>query len=678
MKKVLIFAGTSEGRELSELLSHAGIAHTVCVATGYGGMMIEGNDYADVHCGRMDDKQIGELMEQGAYELVADATHPYAYEVTENIRKAVRESKNGIRYIRLKRDTQSLSGEGNILYFDNSEDCAAALEQTEGNILLTTGTKELSVYATHEKLKGRLYARVIPSEESIRLCNEAGIFGKNIIAMQGPFDCGMNEAMIDMFDIRHMVSKQSGTAGGFTEKVLSTGHKNIPLYVIGCKETDEGCTFEEAVSEIEKICKVSVGNKGKEDTFISLIGVGMGNPDGLTLEAKQAVYEADVLIGAARLLQIFEDHKGVKHALYLPKDVLPLIQKIQKEEKKAKKIAVLFSGDASFFSGADAMNKALSEAVERGEITGRVRILPGISSVAYLSAKTGISYSDAVILSMHGRELNNMVRRVMHLPKIFVLLSGAEDVRNLSEKLTAAGLGDVKITLGKNLSYADEKIVVYKAAECVNIEKGLYIACIENANATVRAVAPDLADEVFVREKTPMTKEEVREVSICKLKLNKSSVLWDIGSGTGSISVQSALLSDEIDVYAIERKEDACRLTKENADRFFLENVHCICGTAPEVFANLPKPSHAFIGGSGGNLEEILQKLYEINAEMRIVINAVSIETISEMRAIPERFPVRGFEVVQLQISRSGRVGEYHLMKAENPIWICSFSFERK
>jgi precorrin-6Y C5,15-methyltransferase (decarboxylating) len=175
-----------------------------------------------------------------------------------------------------------------------------------------------------------------------------------------------------------------------------------------------------------------------------------------------------------------------------------------------------------------------------------------------------------------------------------------------------------------------------------------------------------------------MTKEEVREVSICILKLHKGAVVYDIGSGTGSIAVEIAGLSGTIQVYAIEQKEEALALIEKNRDKFGLENIEIIKAKAPEGLQGLTAPTHAFIGGSGGNLKEILSVLHRMNPVMRVVINAVSMETICEIKEIVSLYPVEDEDIVQIQVSRSKPAGRYHMMQAENPVWICAFNFKEE
>ncbi len=195
-----------------------------------------------------------------------------------------------------------------------------------------------------------------------------------------------------------------------------------------------------------------------------------------------------------------------------------------------------------------------------------------------------------------------------------------------------------------------------------------------------------MADELFVRGtasggcsaavKIPMTKEEVREVSICKLHLRERAVVYDIGGGTGSVAVEIARLSDEIQVYAVEQKEEAVSLMARNKEKFGLQNIHLVKAAAPEGLSGLPMPTQAFIGGSGGRLKEIMAALWEKNKNLRIVITAVSMETLCEIKEILTLYQMKEEETVQLQVSRVRKTGGYQLMQAENPVWICAFTFD--
>lgn len=690
MKEILLFAGTTEGRELSECLAEAGISHTICVATEYGEIVLKKHPLVKIHQGRMRQEEIEKFLETESFAAVVDATHPFAKDITYNIKAALGQVKSlgiFIPYLRLKRDgiTQR---EDNIRYFESNEACEKALEETEGNILLTTGSKELSKYCISGKVKERLYVRVLPGIESLSLCMEQGILGKQVIAMQGPFTVGMNEATIRQYQISHLVTKESGTAGGYQEKLEAAKRTGIKVFVIGCPKESEGYSFSEIGSKLEEICgkkipvNARVGENGQYKRMeIILAGIGMGRAGCLTKDVEKAVREADILLGAERMLKDLDRLKDLgaeaeKHPFYQAEQIIPYLRSMQEKNLFSgnKKVVVLFSGDSGFYSGCQSLYTALEEEIRTGSLKAAVRILPGISSVSYLASCIGESYQDAAVYSIHGKKLCNLARRIRRSPKTFLLTSGVDDINWLGKTLIESGMPECEIIAGYQLSYGEQRIDKYTPAECCELkEEGLYTCFIKNPYADGRKLTHGMADEAFIRDSVPMTKEEVREVSICKLHLHRNAVVYDIGSGTGTIAVEIAALSDDVQVYAVERKKEAALLIEKNKEKFGLQNITVIEAEAPEGLAGLPMATHAFIGGSGGRLKEILAALKQINPKMRIVINAVSMETICEIKEVLSMHQIEGEEIVQLQVSRAKKMGNHHLMQSENPVWVCAF-----
>lgn len=258
---------------------------------------------------------------------------------------------------------------------------------------------------------------------------------------------------------------------------------------------------------------------------------------------------------------------------------------------------------------------ALQEAVAVGVLNAGVRILPGISSVATLAARVGESYEDAAILSMHGKKLNRLSATVESHEKVFLLTSGSEDIRKIGHLLAEAGLTDCEVIVGYQLSYPEESIRILTPGQCEEItEEGLYTCLIRNPHWQPERLTHGRADICFLRDasetegkirRTPMTKEEVREVSICKLNLTQNAVVYDIGSGTGSVAIEIAGVPGGVQVYAIERKPEAVELLRKNREQFHMDNIQIIEAPAPEGLEELPVPTHAFIGGSGGRLLDV-------------------------------------------------------------------------
>ena len=548
MKKILIFAGTTEGRRLSECLVEAGISHTLCVATEYGEHVLNPNPLVTVQQGRMAQEEIREFLFKENYEAVIDATHPYAEIVTRNIKEAVKELKDmgkTISYLRLKREEEKMPEGGDLTFFETSRDCAMALKDTEGNILLTTGSKELSDFCVFEEIKNRLYVRVLPSMESLSACMEQGICGKQIIAMQGPFSALMNEAMIHQYHISYLVTKESGVSGGYGEKLEAARRAGIQVFVIGRPEGEEGYSFFEVGRELEKICGQRIPFRGQ--MRIILAGIGMGSESGVTGEVREAIKEADILLGAERMLSRYQP-KIEKHPFYQAEQIIPYLEGLQRETvlSENRNIVILMSGDSGFYSGCRRLYEALDREIRDGRLRAFLHIMPGVSSVSYLAACIGESYHDASVYSMHGKELCNLERKIKNSPKTFLLTSGVKDVNRLGKLLMEAELTECEVITGYQLSYEAQRIERHTPSECSKLrEEGLYTCFVKNPCAEKRRLTHGIMDEAFIRDNVPMTKEEVREVAICKLRLLENAVVYDIGSGTGSVAVEIAGLSDE-------------------------------------------------------------------------------------------------------------------------------------
>lgn len=676
MRQILIFGGTTEGRELSQLLAANHIPHTVCVATEYGEAVLPPHPFRTVHCGRMDSVQIKQFIENQWVYAVVDATHPYADAVTENIQTAMKNT--AIPYFRLKRETGKETELDMVTYFQRNEDCVKALEKQEGNILLTTGSKELSVYCASENIRNRLFVRVLPSLESISACIHQGLIGRQIIAMQGPFSSEMNEAIFNQYRISCVVTKKCGRQGGFQEKLEAAKKVGIRTFVIGHPKEESGDAFQQLCEKLGHICGKPL--KIRSYLWITLAGIGMGSRNHLTRETEQAIAEADVLLGAERLIAPYSQCPERK-PFYQAGQIIPYLKQLQSQHQGEAGIhaVILFSGDTGFYSGCYSVYQALSEEILSERLTASLRILPGISSVASLAASVGEPYDDANVYSIHGKGLYNLAGKIKRKKKTFLLTSGAKDMIRLGRTLIEAGLTDCEIIAGYQMSYENQKITAMTPQECCQVkEEGLYTCLIKNPKAIPKPLSPCLTDDKLIRGQVPMTKEEIRQVSICKLRLHENAVVYDIGSGTGSIAVEIARMSDEIQVYAVERKKEAIDLIRSNQKKFGLDNISVLEAEAPEGLDKLPAATHAFIGGSGGKMREIIAALYDINPCMQVVINAITIETVCEIKEILCQYPIVNKETVQLQINRAKEAGRYHLMQAENPVWVSSFCFVEK
>lgn len=670
MKTVLVFAGTTEGRELIECLSNSNIYCHGCVATEYGNQVLKPSEYVTVHSGRLDEDGMRRLYDSIGCDIVVDATHPYAQMVTETIKKSIEETR--IKYLRLLRKNDAVSENADCFEYASVEDCVAGLLKTEGNILLTTGSKQLKLFTDNAALKGRIIARVLPGMESLKLCYDAGLEGRQIIAMQGPFSKEINEATIRDYGIRHLVTKESGVIGGVDTKLEAAVEVGISVHMIKRPDTDNQSGMD-AMAVIDTLeqeleCKIKRGK-----VKISLVGIGPGGKDLLTVEAVKAIEEADIIFGAARMLEV-ADGKAEKYPYYLKKDILPVIEEKHNCCCRDIQAVVLFSGDTGFYSGMSKLYVAL-----KSETDYAVQVMPGISSLSILAARLGTDWQDAGIVSAHG--IDNRIWEPLLLAsvekneKTFFLTSGVRDVNAIGSLLMERDK-ECKIYLGKGISYDDEQVVCLSPEECIGLtEEGLYSGMIISESNKKRKLVPDLRDAEFIRGNVPMTKEAVRMLSVCKLGIKEHDVVYDIGAGTGSVSVQAAVLSPTVRVYSIECCDEAIALIKENARKAGAKNIEVIQAMAPDGLEGLPKADVCFIGGSKGKLEVILNRLQEINPSMHVVINAVSLESICEMNGLLEKLKVDNLSIEQIAVTDIRELGRYHMLNANNPVFIYAFDF---
>ena len=236
MYKVIVFAGTTEGYEISRWLSEKKVSVLSCVATEYGARALRESEYLKVQAGRLDQEEMKKLLKEERPELVVDATHPYAVEVTKNIKTAC--VQTACDYQRLLRGRSVY--ENGAVYVESAGEAVAYLERTQGNILLTTGSKELRAFTALSDYQERIYARVLSLPSVIADCAALGVEGKHLIGMQGPFSTQMNLAMLRQYECRYLVTKDSGTAGGFWEKYEAAMQAKATLVVIGRPREEEG------------------------------------------------------------------------------------------------------------------------------------------------------------------------------------------------------------------------------------------------------------------------------------------------------------------------------------------------------------------------------------------------------------------------------------------------------
>lgn len=410
---------------------------------------------------------------------------------------------------------------------------------------------------------------------------------------------------------------------------------------------------------------------------VTIIGAGPGNPDLLSRAALDAIDIADVVIGAHRALAgIDVPPDVVRCELVKTADIVAALT----DAASWQRAVVVMTGDVGLFSGARRLVEALS-----GNAQVDVRVIPGISSASYLAARLARPWQDWRFASAHGVACD-IVAEAERAGELFLVTSVGEDPSRLSGELVQAGFGDARVTVAERLSYPDERITCATASEIVGQTfDDLNVMLIDFAGGAGSPAGASRAassrwpyassgipDELFIRGDVPMTKQEVRAVALAKLRLTATDTVWDVGAGTGSVSIEAALVARAGSVWAVERNAAGVRLIRENADAFGCGNVHAVPGVAPEALVKLPVPDAVFVGGSAGELPSIVEAALEKNSQVRLCVPCVTVETLTEACALLSGSRFKGFEACQVSAARAEAVGSHHLMKAQNPVFLVS------
>ncbi len=392
---------------------------------------------------------------------------------------------------------------------------------------------------------------------------------------------------------------------------------------------------------------------------IYLVGAGITGWEGFTKKALEVIGKAEVLIGHKRHLEIFPDFAGEKQEL---EDLSIMLEYLRSTDKR---VAVLGSGDPNFFGVARFLLRNLPKE--------RVEIFPNVTSIQYAFARIKEPWDDAIFVSVHGRGLKAAIDRIVAAEKVAILTDGVNTPAAIARELIARGAEGYEAWLCEDLGLPAEKFTKTDVRGLSELS-----ASSLNILILIKAWEPSLthypllgiADEEFATAKKLITKQEVRAVTLAKLQLQDDLVMWDIGAGSGSVSIEAENLMPNGKVFALEKNPQYLTFIRDNLRKFVSRNIMLVEAYAPEGMDDLPDPDRVFIGGSSGMREESIEAVdRRLKPEGRIVLNAVTLDTLTKSVEFLEDHGY-AVEVTCVNIAKTRGLTEYKMFEAHNPVYI--------
>ncbi len=394
---------------------------------------------------------------------------------------------------------------------------------------------------------------------------------------------------------------------------------------------------------------------------VHVVGVGAEGRPSLTARAAELIDRADLLVGGERLLALFPESHAER--LVLARGLDAAVVRIQAYLGN-RRVVVLASGDPGFFGVARPLVDRLGKE--------QVEIIPNLSSVQLAFARIKESWEDATFVSVHGRPMGELVDAVRGSRKVAILTDGTNRPAAIARSLRAAGIDGYRAYVCENLGGPDERVRELDLASLAELETSrlnVLILLREGDRPVCGVWSHGIPEEEFHHRGGLITKAEVRLVSLARLGLCETSVIWDVGAGSGSVAVEAALIARRGRVYAVERSDDV-ELIRQNVAKFGTDNVVVVRGEAPTALEGLPAPDAVFIGGSGGKLVAILEVVASrLRSRGRVVATAATLETAGAALAGLRQ---RGFavEATLMQVSRSKELAGLTHFEALDPVFI--------
>ncbi len=396
---------------------------------------------------------------------------------------------------------------------------------------------------------------------------------------------------------------------------------------------------------------------------VNIIGLGMG-PQDLTEGHLKMIERADVLVGGKRLLDFFKDSKAQKKSI--GKDIEAVVKFVQKK-MKAHHVVVLASGDPLFYGIGATLTKALG--------TEKVIIHPNISTVSAAFSRIKEPWSDVRIVSLHGKKNKRKLLNVLEKEDcVAVLTDPRQNPAWLAQLLLDKHLPDFQICVLENLGAAGERFKWYSLREAAALEFATPNLAVLKRGAVnyefKKQTHLGMPDGWFAHQAGLITKSEVRAVSLSKLQLLPNHTLWDLGAGSGAVSIEASVILKKGRIFAIEKNPQRIELIEENMQRFKVKNLKIRKAVLPQGLDDLPVPDRVFIGGGGKELGRIIKAVAAVLKENGIIV--INTVLIPSLEIAEKTLSQLGYdtEIIQIQINRGSDMPWGQRLEAQNPVWI--------
>ena len=402
---------------------------------------------------------------------------------------------------------------------------------------------------------------------------------------------------------------------------------------------------------------------------VLVVGVGGDGPEGLPPSVRERIDKADQLWGGKRLLALWPDHPAEKvvmraggHPAHNRTLVDELVERLK--QRGEERVVVLASGDPGFYG--------IAGTLARHFPSDELDIIPHVSSLQLAFARVGIPWNDAIFTSAHARPLSEVVGWAKRASKLGILTDRTQTPALIAQTLIAVGLEDCRAIVAENLGLPDEQLTDTRLSALTEMDFSPLnvLLLVRDEDWRPRPAFAPRPDDHYAHRRGLITKTDVRALSLARLALRETDIVWDIGAGSGAMSVEAAELVWRGQVFAVERDEENLGHIRQNVRRFGTPNVTVVEGWAPAILADLPQPRAVFVGGTSGEMRAILEHIDRVaSLGCRVVVNLVTLEnlsrTLDEMRSL-------GWspQVTQVSLAYGSEIADMTRLSPLNPVFI--------